>query len=426
MTALCGGGTSSASAAFGGGVWFTAAAITSFLENRIDHNLASFLGPILAGTAAIASTFCDSDPPASPTINASDFVDLLPTADPVAQLAAASKVSDWFLHQYWCVVCKCDSGTIPSCSGTTLPATPIGNDNGLPPAGASSPCWDYSSTFTYTQPHATDPNSLDLSAQFLPTSLGTMTINPSGLGITTTTAYLLPAGVTGCTITTTQTSGGHFQDSHLWYDTFSAAGALVHAGNASRTNADSGVITITPNMAGSPAAMLISALQEGANTFNVDTVAHTVFACGSTTLVQPCCPPDASTQYDLTAMLTMVRGIYQQTTLTQRYLLPFAYVIGAAHSGLSGQGSFAVSRLLGMKIELTTIPSGYGQTLGTPTFHFDMGWVSILTGDGLILEQKITAATQLWQPQHFPEALTFGYSFSPGIVATCTEVEAEV
>jgi hypothetical protein len=121
----------------------------------------------------------------------------------------------------------------------------------------------------------------------------------------------------------------------------------------------------------------------------------------------------------------LLQSVYAQVNLLQRYRLPFAYIAGASHSALSGQGSFAISRLLGMKAHLTTIPASYGVAVGTPDYHFDLGWMSILTGDGFINEQRITAGDQLWQPELFAEAVTFGYSLNPGVVATFTELEAE-
>lgn len=113
------------------------------------------------------------------------------------------------------------------------------------------------------------------------------------------------------------------------------------------------------------------------------------------------------------------------TTLIQRYKLPFATITGAAHSAISGTGSFAVSRLIGMRVTITTPPAG-GRTLGgNPPYLMDVGWMSIMTADDLIQEKRIAETHMSWLPELMADATVFGYFLKPGVVATFTELQAE-
>jgi len=133
---------------------------------------------------------------------------------------------------------------------------------------------------------------------------------------------------------------------------------------------------------------------------------------------QPCCPPDTVAQQIQTQILQMV-------TLIQRQLVPFAYVASTVHAGLANQGSFAIADRIGVAVNLTTIPASYGEIVAEPTYHVDMGWLSILTADGFIEEVRITRQTQVWMPRLFGEAVLLGYSLNPGVVATLTELVRE-
>jgi hypothetical protein len=121
----------------------------------------------------------------------------------------------------------------------------------------------------------------------------------------------------------------------------------------------------------------------------------------------------------------MVQDVRNLVTLVQRYLLPFAYVNGATHSGLTGAASFAISRLLGVHVSLTTIPNYIGVEINTPNALFDVGWISAMDGDGTIHQVRITHQDMVWMPRHFQECTTFGYHLNPGVVASVTELQAE-
>jgi hypothetical protein len=113
-------------------------------------------------------------------------------------------------------------------------------------------------------------------------------------------------------------------------------------------------------------------------------------------------------------------------TLLQRYGLPFAYVRGATHAGITGSGSFAVSRLLGLEFQVIAQPAGLKTVGGFETYIFDLGWISIESADGFIDEVRLTRTTQLWFSRLMPMALRVGHFFNPGVTVSITELQAEV
>jgi hypothetical protein len=92
---------------------------------------------------------------------------------------------------------------------------------------------------------------------------------------------------------------------------------------------------------------------------------------------------------------------------------------------LTGDGSFAVNDLLGLKIQVTAHSGGHPNLEGTPPYVWDQGWVSIMTPDGLIDERRISFTEMSWQPRLMEAAVLVGYHFFPGTTATITELKPE-
>jgi hypothetical protein len=136
----------------------------------------------------------------------------------------------------------------------------------------------------------------------------------------------------------------------------------------------------------------------------------------------PCQPDCGASDPRILALLTRIDNLAQ---LLQRYSLPFATIPGAAHSGQAGTGSFSVSRLIGMRVDITSHTTTRPDLEGNPAYVWDQGWMSILTGDGMIEEKRISQTHFEWLPKQMPLALTFGFELRPGTVATFTELQAE-
>lgn len=112
-------------------------------------------------------------------------------------------------------------------------------------------------------------------------------------------------------------------------------------------------------------------------------------------------------------------------TLLQRYTLPFEYVRGAKHSGLSGKGSFLVSRLLGVGVHIALQRPGEPIYAGNPPYIWNQGWISVSNADGLVVEKRVSFDDFNWLPKDMPMATHFNWDLQPGCVLDVTELQAE-
>jgi hypothetical protein len=132
---------------------------------------------------------------------------------------------------------------------------------------------------------------------------------------------------------------------------------------------------------------------------------------------QACCPPDVATQSTLDLILKTV-------TLLQRQIAPFGYIAGASHAGLSGNGVLTVAGIIGIKVDLTTLPGRLGDTLGDPVTLWDAGWINLGTADGFGPRQFIASDPFLVFP--VSGAVTqVGYSIPADVACTITELVRE-
>jgi hypothetical protein len=124
------------------------------------------------------------------------------------------------------------------------------------------------------------------------------------------------------------------------------------------------------------------------------------------------------------SIATIQQSDHQQITLIQRQSVPFAYMLGAAHSGLSGTGDFQVQGILGLAVTFTTLPIPPTPAPSDPSTFHQLGKVTLGTAQGWL---------RSWEPTHSPYlilpiegAMTrVGYTFAAGIVATITELVRE-
>jgi hypothetical protein len=127
-------------------------------------------------------------------------------------------------------------------------------------------------------------------------------------------------------------------------------------------------------------------------------------------------------QYYLSAA---VGQVLQLVTVTQRYELPFAYVNGAVHSGLTSEGGFAVPRIVGLLVVVTQVPEGQTALRGNPPYLFDLGWLAILDANGLIAEKRLVQQQFVWLAEGMPTATRFQWSLFGGVEIQVTELYAE-
>lgn len=130
-------------------------------------------------------------------------------------------------------------------------------------------------------------------------------------------------------------------------------------------------------------------------------------------------------QKQLAALSSAVTAIHDLDTLMQRYRLPMAVTKGAVHSGLTQSGAFAISRLVGVQVEITARDTNRLQMPGQPNYLWDMGWISMSDQGAMLQEQRLTRDRQTWIPEQGALATVFGYYLTPGTQISVTELEAE-
>lgn len=412
MTALCGGGTSTLKPGIGSSVVVDASLITGGL---------ALISPWLIPLAGFVDGFvfdalgnCASDPPAMPTFTASDITNCIGGAFNPNCSTTISKIHDALLNYLWYQWCQCSSGS-PS-PAFSNPVQPTGIT--IPTQNQSTPC--FTGTTTRTPP--VNPSPLPNFSELCPPGTDT-TIVSGGTSFSVRQMAQTPSSISVTTTGTSSGSGsgtGSCRMNVLFWDaafnlTFNHVfnEPFIPSPPGSRT--DTFTITVPPTSV----YMQVNIVTLAAIPFGYSEVTQFAYGCGSTT-GQPCSPCGSDP-----GILSQLQQIKQLLTTLQRYSLPFAYINGATHSGLTGAASFAISRLIGVHVSITTIPNYVGVEINTPNALFDVGWISAMDGDGTIHQVRLRQQDTVWMPRHFQECTTFGYSLNPGVVASVTELQAE-
>jgi hypothetical protein len=384
----------------------------TFLASILPPQLA-WLGPFIPYLPPMfipLDPFCQAEPPTQPTLLEATFSALIAGADWAAALLAGELIRDAVLNWYWYQVCECSSGTQPTApTPQTAPSGLVSvNPTGLVTGPTGMPC------ATFTGSHAVD-------------STGAARVNLIGTsGTFSTSNQILPANVSRIDVVETQIGANTNQD---------AVSFIAQVWNAAGTSiASLPSDTVGPVAAGANPRHRTMIVPAGA--YNMDVTIAPVFGsapwtqsgqvdvsvyCGGAQPGQvqtPCCPPDPL----LTGMLTQ---ILNYVTTIQRQAVPFGYVLGASHTGLSGAGALSISGLLGVKVAITTLPSSYGVEGTSPPEHFDLGWVTFGTADGFPSAFRLTRNPHFLTPARCSVYTDLDYDLAPGVVVTITELLSE-
>lgn len=345
------------------------------------------------------STFCATDPPALPTFSAQDVLDLLNVFNPVVNIPAASKFQDLIGAYLWHEVCQCDSVATPAAPAP--PAAPTGMPALNPPNVSppyASPSGNVCATYAFNQTIA----------------------YPSGGA--TGANIPLPDGVTQAHIATTWGPPDAFPFDHYptWQIMFRDASGTVVLETDPLRRYSLGPFDFTYTV---PSTATQWNLQYDIGNMSNSVTMHTTMEllCGGGASGSPLptpCPPDPVVEGLLDQILQIVK-------LIQRQAVPFAYVSGAAHSGLTGSGHVDVQGLIGCLIELTTTPSNVGAETGDPDTLFDAGWINWGNADGSSEREFISASPQTSFPSAAGQYTRIGYSLKPGVELTITELVRE-
>jgi hypothetical protein len=391
MTAACGGGTSAPTIGSAAIVEYAAGLIAAIFA---AYDLKWLIPTIpLVGLAPLTlSTFCASDPPAVPTFTQAEVNALLQLTPGADFASGLSKLKDWMLNAIWYDTCYCTSGTrVP----LVPPAQPGGSITVVQPSPIAAACQhDQSTVLTLT------------SGQSFSRGGG------SGFRLRNATACRF-------TLIDTQNAAPGLQVTWAlnWeqtYPSFSVLHTDTYVLNPTQT-----MVLDLPVWAGSDEVTIHVTAAAGAG--STDTSFTIDQYCGGAmpgAKLQPCCPPDVSTAATLNAILDLVRSM-------QRQAVPFGYVKSTVHSGLTGTGTFAVSRLLGLEMQVTAFPATKRQLSGNPNYVMDLGWLSVSEVDGMIQEKRVAQANYVWLPPAMQLADHINYFLQPGVTATITEIQPE-
>ena len=391
MTTLCGGGTSAPKAGYASVVDFSAGLLAQFL---ITRGLRWFIPalPVVALPTQELATFCATDPPAVPTFTTAETTAMLTLSFGSDFDSGISKLRDLLLHIAWYEVCECTSGSLTAFPTITPPTdTPIFQ----PPVSPSvAACWT------------------DAITQYSRSSGG-----PSFAG------FITHGGAFGLNITSAVVTMEVGASTGNFNVTVEIRQQTIDAATTGHTYSfNRGVGTASVNVTWDPLYPLWAVYLTGqAGTGNRDVDVSAKFYCdgqvpGGT--LTPCCPPDDATQAYLDYILKMV-------TLIQRQSAPFAYVYGANHTGLSGDGEFAVTGLLGVSVDVTTLPDRAGVLDGTPETLFDVGYVTLGTSDGWVASKRIDHDGTLFLPPSAGVFTRVGYTVGSDVVIDVRELVRE-
>jgi hypothetical protein len=391
VTAICAGGTSAPKVGAAAVVDYSAGLIAAIFA---AYDLAWLIPVIpLVGLAPLTlSTFCATDPPAVPTFTSAETNALLQLQFGADFDSGLAKVKDLALNAIWYDACQCTAGSPTPLAPPAPPAgTPITQ---FPVAPTNQPC--YSNTFTSVT--ATGGN----------TFRGGFVV-PAGLA---PTAFLYHCvGTPG---------SGSVPGDFTWeFQQWDSTGATIQTDTFLVATPSQTVDHIVTAKAGVHSVNL----QQNANTGNYTqaiTGSRIDGYCGTQpgALQQPCCPPDPATQSYLDNILKLV-------TLIQRQIVPFAYVPGNVHAGLSGAGVLAIHGLLGIKIEITTDPTNLGVEGTSPALLFDRGFFTWGSPDGYPQSERLERTNQLSLPSRASAFTELAYDLHPGVVVTITELVRE-
>lgn len=420
MTALCGGGASGPKTGVAETIVYASGAIASVLNNK-GGRWASLVAPLLGVLSMDAIGFCSADPPADPTLTPAEYQALLELQPWDTLQTALGHLADKVKIAIWYELCECSGGGTPAFPSATL-AAPAGVSI---VSGAPGPC--DSRTYRATSVHHALATAVPESAMFDRAMFPDLA--PTGAlaakdNLSARVATLLPtspkptsARLIGRLVTAgTAPCGLHmsFRDAADTQVLDMGVGCLS-AGVPFATFPTSGATAI-PSTADHFTLYYDS---QGAGTPTPVTSDFTVeFNCGSAAGAFPSpCTADP-------AVLAMLQQLLEQATLQQRWRLPMASVDSTVRT-VTGTGSFVVDRDVGLRVELTAAPAGLRLALGNPTYRYDLGWLSVSDGGGMLQELRITRDSQEWFPAQCQLATTVGYALRDGVTVTITELKVE-
>lgn len=398
MTVVCGGGTSSSRPGFGDFIYMAPAAVGALLNN-IPTVWAVPLAAYIGHVEYELVTFCQDDPPPVPTFTAADVAALFNPFILTEFLDARNKLRQLVGAYLWYQVCKCDSVTTPA--PPSPPAAPSGMPSINPPAVSPAyptgqPCASYSATFQCTPPASETPANPPLVPIPAGANSVTLAVQPS--------RPIASADLTGWqAIVNCFDTPTHFIGNPVFYgESSTGTGGTLTAALPAGTLYTRAIVSV----------------------FHVDTpvdidVQYSLY-CGSSS--QPSTPLPCPSDPFVIGLLDEILAL---VTLIQRQAVPFAYVPGTVHAGLTGMGHFDVQGILGVKVQLDSTSSYVGVESADPDVYWDAGWINWSNNDGAHKREFIGASPFVSLPTVAGQYTRVGYTLPVGVSVTITELVRE-
>jgi hypothetical protein len=366
--------------------------------NNVGTKWAIPLAALIAAQTYDLLQFCATDPPSMPTFTALEVASFL--AGPSNPLfdGVNAKVVAMVANYLWPTFCQCVTGPTPPTPGPL--SEPSGALTVDPPVSVFAPPTNQSCSqagaFSFG-PFTTNSNFLN----------GPFPIGALGVTSVTWDFHNLPQG------------GVHTDMNRrvVYYD--------------SQLN----VLFTTPNIHVASGAHVTRTDTVPAGTFQygvfcwLDSAGGTDgeddnagWFCGPGTGALAPIPSPCTTD---PAVLALLNQILELSTIIQRQAVPFAYIHGAVHSGLSGAGLFAIQGLLGVKVSIASMPGSLGQEGTIPPFFFDAGFITFGTADGYPHSIRVERIEQIALPSRCSAFTQLAYDLHPGVVITITEIRRE-
>lgn len=414
MADLCRGSGATARPSFPPIVAMGGAALAAELFKHLDRDTADALGTIVAGATAALSSVCNGVAPDFPTITAADWLAVLNPVTGDLFLESQNKFVQWVTAYMWPLWCECNDGLAPGTSSPT-PVPPVGQNTALPPGSSAPPCWQITKAVAFTgTPVATPPTNETLT--WLP-STTSVTVTPQTTGFPTV-AQQLPSGANSFTFSNSSTLQGTGTTTGAidltFFDTTGAQIGSVHP--LAQDNVPAVPTTALP-IPSNATSWTIAAHASAPSTWTV--TLEITFSCASSpnVLSVPCCPPDPNIDQKLNQILQLVANL----TFTAGNTPPTGWHDGVTHTGLRGAGSFTITpTAIGLRLVVTTPPTGVNVDPGNPDFYWDMGFITPYALTSPMRGIRLVFLNQSWAFPEFTDQI--GYTLKHGTVINATEL----
>jgi hypothetical protein len=379
---------------------FAAGAISDLLYT----NGMGWAASLAAGVGILSfdlATFCATDPPAVPNVDASRIADYFNPLNPTGAAELRADMGALIGHYLWFQTCVCTTGPQPTPPAPVAQPTGYQTDNPQLTSQSATPCvlenisasqatFDANGSIAFTFQSSTTliPAAQWIHARFQ-AWLGGTSNTPLTYSVVFTLRISNASGVLAQQVVT-QAAGQ--LDQSLQFDLQIPPGSATYA---------------------------VTAHADGQSGHAIQPFVGVAQYCtqAPASSMQPCCPPDPTLENLIAQVLRLEQMILDSLGGSD------AYTRGTAHPGLSGSGTLTVSGLRGIAIDVTAGTPTVPLLEGVPPYQWNLGWVSISDAGGMLAEQRITRQHQIWLPPTADLGTTIGFFLFPGVVATLTELD---